>query len=219
MRFFIANWKSNKTVSEATTWLDEFSKDLHVITPDTTVVICPSFTLLPSMSLYIKEKKLPIHLGAQDISPFDEGKYTGAVNGKQIKEFATYVIVGHSERRTFFAEDNNELLQKKIDMANACELQSIFCTPTKDSFIPTGVAFVTYEPPSSISPGTPETPENAAKCISAIKSTQQVRAVLYGGSVTQENCKNFFDTNVIDGLLIGRASLDAKEFSQLIENA
>ena len=99
--FIVANWKSNKTSLDAGEWLHRFMNyDLGFMNKD--VIICPSFTLLSNLKSYFLNHKSTIKLGAQDISPFDEGAYTGEINGKQIKEFADYVLIGHSERRKNF---------------------------------------------------------------------------------------------------------------------
>src|SRR5258708_6494582 len=101
--FIIGNWKSYKTSLETTMWFQEISNLLagrQVSNfENKEVVLCVPFTLLSLAKSLIEQYTLPITLGVQDISPFGEGKYTGEINGKQIAEFAKYVIIGHSERR------------------------------------------------------------------------------------------------------------------------
>lgn len=209
----VANFKSNKTVSEAKTWLGEFSEDFSP-GPEKEIIICPSFTALSALS----ERNQAIKLGAQDISPFPEGAYTGEVNNMQIKEFADYVLIGHSERRENFNEDEN-LLKKKVEEALKVELKVIFCVQDKEQNIPQGVEIIAYEPVSAIGTGNPATPENAQMVSSELKKKVPGAVVLYGGSVTPENIRDFTQKPDIHGVLVGGASLDAKEFAKIARGA
>lgn len=210
--YIVANWKSSKTTFEARQWLQEFQ-----MSTDKEIVVCPSFTLLPIMKKTIQELKLPIKLGAQDISPFGEGAYTGEINGKQIKEFADYVIIGHSERRSHFQEDD-AILEKKVQMAKSYNLEPIFCVQDGKTIIPQGVAIAAYEPIFAIGSGNPDTPQNANDVAKKIKDQTNI-TVLYGGSVTSVNVHQFTNESSISGVLVGGTSLDVKEFSQIIHHA
>ncbi len=225
--FIVANWKSNKTVSEANDWLRGFTNyDLRFTNKE--IIICPSFTLLPILKSYILNHKSYFRVGAQDISQFSEGAYTGAINGKQIKEFADYVIIGHSERRNNFGEDE-KIINKKISLAQKYNLIPILCisnikqihdsrfNPSADGHNSNFI--VAYEPIFAIGTGTPDTPENADKMAKNIKEILGEIPVLYGGSVSKFNIKSFTNTAYIDGALVGKASLDVKEFTTIIQNA
>ncbi len=216
--FIVANWKSNKTILQAEEWFRTLNDlQLTLNKEEKEVIVCPPFTLLPSLKSLIAENKLPISLGAQDISPFNEGAFTGAINGRQIKEFADYVLVGHSERRRYFAE-TQAFLAEKVKMANKWNLKVIFCADSEKSLIPDGVSIVTYEPPTSISPAPADTPENAERAARALKA-KTLRTVLYGGNVTSGNVSSFMQMKSINGVLVGRASLDAQEFYEIIQSA
>lgn len=215
--YIVANWKSNKTENEAKTWLTQLAINTSQLTGKE-IIICPSFTLLPLMKKTIDELNLPIRLGAQNISPFGEGAYTGEVNGKQIKEFADYVLIGHSERRKYFSV-GKDMLEKQAAMAMQYGLKVIYCASDANDPVPTGITIITYEPPTSISPAPADTPENAEKAASVLSQTYNTKHILYGGNVTSQNVKDFLSMSHVRGVLVGRASLDAQEFSKIIQNA
>lgn len=216
--FIVANWKSNKTESEAKNWLSAVSSLKGQDLSDKEIIVCPSFVHLSAMKMFIKEQKLPIKLGAQDISSFNEGAYTGEINGKQIKELADYVIIGHSERRKNFGE-TDEMLLEKFKFAKENSLAVIFCVQGKETKIPENVDIVAYEPINAIGTGNPDTPENAEDVGAYFKANFQVGAILYGGSVTAANVNSFTQMSNIDGVLVGKASLDPLEFLQIVKNA
>lgn len=215
------NWKSNKTVSEAKEWVTQFENRLEsvkVSLADKEIVLFVPFTMLAVLKWDIGQKNLPVKIGAQDISPFPVGAYTGEVSGSQIKELADWVIIGHSERRKFFGE-NDELLKKKVDQARDSGLKVIYCVQDEKTTVPAGVEVVAYEPVWAIGTGKSDNPDNAAGVISAIKAKSQVKTVIYGGSVTAENVRSFTGQPVIDGVLPGGTSLDPVKFWNLIAGA
>ncbi|SRR5260221_1894293 len=216
----VANWKSYKTTSEAKEWLETLeSRIKNYELGNKTIILCPSFTLLQHCIWFVRQFKLPIILGAQDVSAFPEGPYTGEVNAKQIKEFCAYVIIGHSERRQNFQE-TEEILAKKVQQAKEAGLKVIFCVQGTETKIPEGVEIVAYEPVSAIGTGNPDTPENANTVAEYIKTNNSsVLQVLYGGSITSENVHAFSNVSAIDGVLIGGASLDSEAFAHIVENA
>lgn len=215
--FLVANWKSNKTSEEAREWIERITNcELRITNKE--VIICPSFTLLQTIKDFIKREKLPFKIGAQNISPFDAGAYTGEINGKQIKEFADYVIIGHSERRTKFGE-TDEMLVKKAAQAFEAGLTPIFCIQNEDTPVPANVELVAYEPPTAIGTGNPDTPENAERVAKIVKERNpHIAYILYGGSVSAENIGSFVERENISGVLVGGASLDALKFATLIKS-
>lgn len=217
--FVVANWKSNKTKPEAIQWLQDVTSNIYHLSLDNKgIIICPPFTLLATIKSYIIDNTLPFKLGAQDVSPFTEGSYTGAVNAKQVKEFADYVIIGHSERQKHFHETEEQTSQK-VSLARAHDLVPIFCIQRKESVIPKGVTIVAYEPVFAIGTGNPDTGENADVLAHHVKVKNSIPFVLYGGSVTGENVITFTGMPNIDGVLVGTGSLDSKEFLRIIANA
>ena len=205
------------TSFEASGWLQKFMNyDLGFMNKE--IIICPSFTLLPNLKSYILDHKSAAKVGGQNISPFDEGAYTGEVNGREIKEFADYVIVGHSERRMNFSEDFG-MLEKKVALAKKYNLTPIFCVQGKETQVPEGIEIIAYEPIDAIGTGHPDTPKNADDVASFFKINQKGKYVLYGGSVTSNNVQGFTQMANLDGVLVGKGSLDPLEFLQIIKNA
>lgn len=215
----VANWKSQKTTKEIQEWLDEIVQFPRLFTsPEKKIILCPPFPYLSLVKKFLQEHTLMLTLGAQNISPFSEGAYTGEVGGKQIKEFAEYVIVGHHERREYFTE-TNEMISRKMNQAIAHELLPIVCVQSGSDHIPQEATMLAYEPVGAIGTGHPDTPENANEIALQLKQQNTARKVLYGGSVTAANVHAFTAMGDIDGVLVGAASLEAKEFIGIIQNA
>lgn len=215
--FLVANLKSYKTQSEARVWLEVFINIDKNLLDQKSVIVCPPFTLLETFKSNFSQNNLNVKLGAQDVSPFEEGPYTGEINAKQIKEFADYVLVGHSERRSNFGE-TDEMLVKKVESCLKYGVSPIFLVQNENTPVPTGVKIIAYEPTFAIGSGNPDTPENAEKIAALFKQKGDYN-VLYGGSVTSANIKNFTVGSNINGALIGGASLEAEEFIKIIQNA
>jgi len=212
----VANWKSNKTSVEAKAYLSDFTKNYEA-KGNAEVIICPSFTSLQAVSEFVLSNGIDVKIGAQNISPFTDGAYTGEISAKQASEFASYVIIGHSERRENFGE-SDELLSRKVELALSTGLVPIFCIQNENTFVPESVKIVAYEPIEAIGTGNPDTPEDTQKVATQVKSKNpQVEHVLYGGSVTSENVRVFLDKPDIAGVLVGGASLDPIEFSSIIK--
>lgn len=205
------------TIQEANYWLQEFTiKNQELHTKE--IILCPSFTTLATVKKYIAEHQLPIKLGAQNISPFGVGAYTGEVNAEQVKESAEYVIIGHSERRQHFGE-TDAMLAQKVAQAIAVGLEPIFCVQNAETAIPDGVRIVAYEPVSAIGSGNPDDPAHAAAVAGSIQQKRDKSIMVYGGSVNAENVASFTHVSGISGVLVGSASLDPQQFIQIINNA
>ncbi len=230
--FIVANWKSNKTTSEAHEWLQAFLTANPQIPEEKQIILGASFTLLPTMNWFIKEKKLPIQLAAQDVSPFEEGAYTGAIAAKQVEEFVKHAIVGHSERRRLFRETDEDVIAKLKQLLSS-NIMPVLCISDMaqlDHYLAENnilqdnadkIIFV-YEPPSAISGGGayhPESPEDANKNAAEISHKIGKRVItLYGGSVNPENAAALFGQEYIDGGLIGQASLNSETFLKIIQS-
>ena len=122
----VGNWKMYKNITEAIELSNGLKRELFKLDFESTeVVLCPPFTALAQVAEILSESD--IGLGAQDMYWLDEGAFTGEVSALMLKDAgAGYVIIGHSERRQFFAE-SNETVNKKIKAALKHELTPIVC--------------------------------------------------------------------------------------------
>ncbi len=211
------NWKSNKTIAETKQWLTQlasYKQQLQALS-DVQLILCAPYTALYILQEEVQFFGLPILTGAQDLSPFVDGAYTGAVSARMVRELVQYVIIGHSERRKYFAE-TDEMLQKKVDQAKSVGLHVIYCVPDGETKVATGSDIVAYEPVWAIGTGKTDTPENANSVISTIKQKSGLQKALYGGSIVPDNVVSFLSQPEIDGVLLGGASLDPGKFFDLI---
>lgn len=215
-KLYIANWKSHKTKQETVEFFDYLRENLKKIDlSDKEIIIAPPFTLLAKCHYLISEYKLPVKLAAQNVSSYPEGAYTGEINAKQIREFADFVIVGHSERRKYLHENENDI-ENKIREAKEAGLIVIQCIQDENSIIYKNADIIAYEPPSAIGTGSPDDPSHVAKVFEKIKEEGYTSPVLYGGSVTPQNISDFLAIDTLSGFLIGGASLQAKSFISLL---
>jgi triosephosphate isomerase len=118
------NWKMNKTVAEAVDFVSRLVKALTP-RPEPEVIIAPPFTALQAVAALLQGS--PIRLAAQNLHEAEKGAYTGEISGAMIREAGcTHVIIGHSERRTLFGEQD-ERIHRKLAAAFAAGLKPIFC--------------------------------------------------------------------------------------------
>ena len=221
-KYIIGNWKSNKTPVEVEEWFIQsknlYEREKNSITEDIQIILCPSFVHLSQAYELSRKYNLPIRLGAQDISPFGIGAYTGEIAASQIADFVEYVIIGHSERRTFFGE-NETILTQKTKQALQAKLIPIYCIQDENTSIPPGISVVAYEPVFAIGTGKTETPTRANEVAQKVRQKIKVDTFIYGGSVTPDNIHSFLTLGYVDGVLPGGASLTPALFWEMIRNA
>ncbi|MBL4850439.1 MAG: triosephosphate isomerase, partial [Planctomycetes bacterium] len=123
----VANWKSHKTRAEAREFVASLAANRDLVrAAGSQLVVCPPFTALQALGEAVAEAGVSLELGAQDVSPHEEGAHTGEVAARHLVEIGCqWVIVGHSERR--YAGEGDALVARKLRVALAAELQPILC--------------------------------------------------------------------------------------------
>lgn len=213
--WIIANWKSNKTISEALEWVSKVGPKIPQ--RDTLkVVVCPTFSCLSELKKTIQVGNFPLMVGAQNLSPFGIGAYTGEESATLLQGLIDLSILGHSERRENFNEDD-EMVANKAKLALGSNIIPLVCVQGKTTSVPQDCKLVAYEPIFAIGTGTPDTPENANEAAKFLKQNNADLEVLYGGSVNVGNVASFLAQENINGVLVGKSSLDAEEFIRIVD--
>lgn len=126
------NWKMFKTGSEAVTIAQRLA-ELSCDVTDTEIMIAPSFLSIPLVTQILRQINSPVSVGAQNIFYAKEGAYTGEVSGKMLKDAGvSHVIIGHSERRQYFGETDEDV-SRKIRAAVDASLIPIMCVGETES--------------------------------------------------------------------------------------
>lgn len=231
------NWKMNMGGKEGIEILKRM-KD-RISNPKVDVGIAPPFTLIPHASEILKDSG--ILLGAQNMFYEEKGAFTGEISPSFLLDFGVnFVIIGHSERRKLFGEDE-ALIKKKVKKALESGLLCILCVgetlderekgKTKEVVkhqllscidgLPSlkGLS-IAYEPVWAIGTGKVATPEQACEVHAFIRELirEDIR-ILYGGSVKPENAKGLLEKEEIDGALVGGASLNVSSFYEIVKIA
>lgn len=218
----IANWKSNKTIAEALDWISKVGPQIPK-KDNLKVAVCPTFSCLSEIKKTIQIGNFPIMLGSQDLSPFGVGAYTGEEPASLLKELIDLSIIGHSERRKNFNEDDQQVA-KKVEQSIGENIIPLLCVQSEDTPVPQNCQMIAYEPIWAISTGltnTPgvgkaDTPEDASRVAGIFKQKYGNQLeVMYGGSVKSQNVAGFVTQGNISGVLVGNASLDAEEFVKI----
>lgn len=237
------NWKMNMLAADARKLFDNIDKEASGLPCE--VIICPP-------ALYIQEfesKKTNVKLGAQNVAKFERGAYTGEYSAEMLESISVpYCIVGHSERRSYFNETDEDVNQKvKLLLAN--NIRPILCcgetlsqreskmekNVVKDQILKglsdisvheiTNV-IVAYEPVWAIGTGVTATSDQAQDMHAFIRSVLRSAygdaamdiSILYGGSCKPGNAHELFACEDIDGGLIGGASLEADSFLSIAKS-
>lgn len=123
-KLIAGNWKMNKTCADAEPLVQEIVSEIGKVT-DVDIVVCPPFTLLSAVGKGVEGSN--IKLGAQNMHTEASGAYTGEISAPMLRSlFASYVILGHSERRTYFKE-SDAFINQKVLAALSSELRPILC--------------------------------------------------------------------------------------------
>lgn len=246
-KLLLGNWKMNKTVSEA----KEFALASHEISKYASehgvlVGVAPTYLCLSTVKENVSKEMI---VAAQNCHFENSGAYTGEVSIPMLKEIGiNWVIIGHSERRTYDNE-TNEKCNKKIAKLVSENMVPVYCVgETLEQFEkgetkkvveeqlrvglqnldPTTLSkvVVAYEPVWSIGTGKNASQEIAQDVCEFIRSVIkdmygdvcEETLILYGGSVKPENIKAYLSSKDIDGALVGGASLKIDSYRQMVEN-
>lgn len=237
------NWKMNKTPDEAAELIGALKPLVEEAGCE--VVVCPPFVCLPEAAKALRGSN--IRLGAQNVHFEKSGAFTGEISPEMLKAMGVeYVIIGHSERRQYFAE-TDETVNQKVKACLAASLTPIICVGetlvqrergvTKEVVsLQTKLALqdisndavaglvIAYEPIWAIGTGKTATSREANDTIAAIRSAVREISggaadevrIQYGGSMNPKNAAELMSMPDIDGGLIGGASLKAEDFSKVV---
>lgn len=244
----IANWKSNGSSERIIAWCHTLVKKFSPYAERHLCICPPYIYLHQFHTRLISAlpNDFPLSLGAQDISAYPPGAHTGEINGAMLKENGCrYVLVGHSERRNLFNESTAILIQK-MQQASENQLRPVFCLGESRNQYEAGQTgsiikeqlnpvldvlnnelchnlVIAYEPVWAIGTGLAASPQYADDMHALIKEELagvrgKVLKVLYGGSINAENAYSFLAMPNIEGLLVGGASLDARNILKIYES-
>jgi len=237
-KLIAGNWKMNGTRAEAKAFLDALSQLKPEARQGRQLLICPPATIVGEMAGPLKA--LGVLAGAQDCHAEVKGAYTGDISAAMFKELgATHIIVGHSERRAIHGE-TDEVVRAKAERVLKEGLVPIVCvgetlaqreagqaeaivTSQVNASVPDGIPVdrlvVAYEPVWAIGTGRAATLDDIVGMHHVIRNLlpgkcghEGVGLILYGGSVKPDNAAGILGLELVDGALIGGASLAASDF-------
>ena len=242
MKYCVANWKMNLNIAESIDFIENLSKK-NLQNKTTTIILSPSFTSLNDVSKSLKKTR--IELGAQNVNSNTHGSYTGEISVAMLKEFeCDWVILGHSERRQYYNEED-VILNDKLNTVLTNGLNPILCIgesfdqrKNNETFpilkhqldialnnleIGNNKILLAYEPVWAIGTGLAATTDIISEVINYLKEYLMQNfslniPILYGGSVSKENSSAIIDIKGVDGFLIGSSSLDVTEFYNIYLN-
>ncbi len=235
-QYIIANWKANKDYHQTSLWVKGFKQQLKfrkaeqkLTSSQLQIVVAPSYPLLWPLSNALHREKLQLKLATQDFSHQPAGSFTGSVPGINLQGLAiSFAIVGHSERRRFFGE-TDKMVAAKVKLALKAGITPIICIDqdyleSQANLIGkqfSSQCLVAYEPWTAISTATNNAQSATLKTIkpvvAKIKTIYQPKAVIYGGSVNENNVNQYL--KITDGCLVGGACLSGKQFADMVANA
>ena len=242
-KIIAGNWKMNYCVNKGEAFVEEIKNTIN--TDEVDVVICPNFVSLDRISDALEGTS--VKLGAQNVYFEDKGAYTGETSVDMLAAVGvSYCIVGHSERRQYFAE-TDEIVNKKAKKLLEKDICPIVCVGetleereagnTKDvckvqvekalenvSKEDLAKVVIAYEPVWAIGTGKTATSEDANDVIAYIREVvanlygelANEVRIQYGGSVKPSNVAEIMNQSDIDGALVGGASLEANDYVELV---
>lgn len=225
-RYVIANWKCHKSSDEGCRWLDVFAR-LYKPCSNLELVIAPTFIAMEKVAAHLTDLALSnVYIAAQDVSPFPKGSYTGAIASDMLKGLATFVILGHSERRRYFHETNQDVANKASEAVDA-GLIPIVCVDSSYALsqlaslvdIDSKNIMIAYTPVDALHFNIPEPPEKVLVSVEHISQLYPDWSVVYGGALGENNVKAYLGLQALAGVFVGSASLEPKTFVEICNQA
>lgn len=236
-KLLIANWKMHKTLAETTDFCEAL---VPFVSGQNVKIALPFVNLYPMIEAFGSK----MAFGAQTVSEHPEGAFTGEISAKMLDGIhAAFCIIGHSERRKLYHE-TDAMVAKKLELLLANNIQPVLCIgetfeekesgqtlfvlekqllsavlPVKDKMTQLVVA---YEPVWAIGSSKAATPEEVNQVLSELSQLVQKKIgslkliLLYGGSVSSLNLDSFLNSHLVDGVLVGGASLDFETFKNFL---
>lgn len=213
-KLIVANWKCFKTVDEGLDWTCKVGENLPELN-DCEVVVCPSFVSLEPVSRLVKEKGYGFKVGAQSVSSYESGAYTGEVSAKMLEGLVSYALLGHSERRSNFGETNKDM-ETRVSLCRNSSIEPILLIRGEEDVIPEAVSYYAWEPVNAIGTGKAIDATSAADMVCNLANGRKDLYGMYGGSVTALNVKSYVQSPDLYGVVVGSASLDPNQFLEML---
>lgn len=210
MKYLIANLKAHHSFEELRTWMHEFVAGYHPH-EGWTVGIAASF---PHLS-FVAEKITGLQgcaAVAQAVSSESAGSFTGEVYAGALRGIVSHCIVGHSERRK--RGESTQQIQHQIQRLTEAGIEPILCIGTQAEYIDGYQGVLAYEPPQLIGTGTSAHLDDVLDLKNSLPSFNG--PFLYGASVDEHTCAQFLGSPEVDGMLVGTASVDPKQFLAIV---
>jgi triosephosphate isomerase len=214
MKYIIANWKMNMSLSDLDSWLSQFSKLIEGMSFKNKILLAPSFVHLKTVADFCRVHDL--YCCAQDASFQEKGAHTGDVGAFQLKDYCQFCIIGHSERD----ESRNMVLEKREACLKA-EVTPIVCFTKVEEWEQNSEdgVLLAWEDPDNISRGGVYREKNPTEINDAYDYLIQKSPptpIIYGGSVHRRNVSHLTKIDHLGGVLVGNASLDPQHFLEII---
>ena len=237
--YVVGNWKMHFDINQSSVYLHKICRRLTA-RRGVAVAVAPSFMALQPLALQMaRHQHQGVYLCAQNVATKDEGAYTGEVSAQQLRGVVQYCIVGHSERRKYQQETNEQIREKIIHLLKE-KITPILCigesqderkqqleqqvitkqleeATTNLSEEDKKKIIIAYEPIWSIGTGVIPTNEEIESMVNTIKQHFPSNKVLYGGSANVENIDIIKQVSNIDGYLLGGLSLHPEQLQIFLE--
>ena len=243
--YILCNWKINKGVNDTIELIHQISNNLDLLKYTDALI---EIIIFPSLIMLEHVNKLIVHssikFGAQNVSNYEQGSYTGEISSKILNEInVNYVIIGHSERRLQYYE-NDDMIIDKIHVALKNKLVPVICVGENEQYLNISIVnkqiefylsrlnkyninkvIFVYEPTCAINKKEPINYSYICSVVSLIRNkikeyfgikSAKYAIIQYGGSIMRDNVFNYVKNKEINGLLIGRSSLEISSFINIV---